>query len=341
MRKTLYLHIGRAKTGSSAIQVFLWKNRAKLLQNGILYPKSVMHHRASHQLAYVFQPEFVGHALFSGATPSEVYQRAFAEADEHRLRSMVASSENLFLVPPKDVVRCLPDDWDVRVICYVRRQDHVLASSLVQEIKTGHVGIDTDIDEYVSNPIRLGLLDYSETLGKWAKVFGRENILVRPYHEAGTEWSICQDFADTVSLDTSGFEFPQERVNPSPARDVLDFIRMVNASKELSPARKPLVRIPLLQASEDLGAKGEFDSHRMISAEMRTRVLARFAVSNAALARDYLGRTDGVLFDDSVKDDSASCAEYAGMDLNRLAYMVASVLCSLQEQISVIGSKKS
>lgn len=38
MRKTLYLHIGTPKTGSSAIQTFLEQNRETLRSKGIDYP---------------------------------------------------------------------------------------------------------------------------------------------------------------------------------------------------------------------------------------------------------------------------------------------------------------
>lgn len=38
MEKTLYLHVGHGKTGSSFIQSVLWLNRAVLLERGIYYP---------------------------------------------------------------------------------------------------------------------------------------------------------------------------------------------------------------------------------------------------------------------------------------------------------------
>ena len=37
-RKTIYLHIGSPKTGTKTIQKFLYENKDKLLENGILYP---------------------------------------------------------------------------------------------------------------------------------------------------------------------------------------------------------------------------------------------------------------------------------------------------------------
>ena len=37
-KKTIYLHIGTSKTGTTSIQYFLWKNKTLLEERGILYP---------------------------------------------------------------------------------------------------------------------------------------------------------------------------------------------------------------------------------------------------------------------------------------------------------------
>ena len=45
--KTLYLHIGLPKTGTTSIQNYLFENREALMQRGVCYPKplaSVGHH---------------------------------------------------------------------------------------------------------------------------------------------------------------------------------------------------------------------------------------------------------------------------------------------------------
>ena len=42
--KTLYIHIGTPKTGSSAIQAFLSQNREVLTQKGFCYPKFPFHY---------------------------------------------------------------------------------------------------------------------------------------------------------------------------------------------------------------------------------------------------------------------------------------------------------
>jgi len=47
--KTVYLHIGLHKTGTSTIQFFLANNREKLAELGYLYPfKQVAHHNLAY-----------------------------------------------------------------------------------------------------------------------------------------------------------------------------------------------------------------------------------------------------------------------------------------------------
>lgn len=54
MKPTLFLHIGRPKTGSTALQHFLMKNRQRLLDNGILYPLTGSYQLSSHLFAYAY-----------------------------------------------------------------------------------------------------------------------------------------------------------------------------------------------------------------------------------------------------------------------------------------------
>lgn len=333
MKRRLYLHIGRPKTGSSAIQHFLWINRATLLDRGFLFPRSVMHHRASHKLALVFQSYLPAHRVVAGMTAASVFQGMYDEASDSGSRAIIASSENLFLVDPSLIREQIPADIDTKIICYVRRQDHVLASSLIQEIKTGAVDIDTDVESYVFNRERMAWLDYEAILARWDTAFGRENIVVRIYQEPDQGWSIFEDFAEAVGLDIAGLDTPAVRVNPSPARDVLDFIRMINSCNEISEPRKPALRVPLLRASEQLGQVGEFDSHQMIPPRMREQVLSRFEASNAKVSKRYLGRTDNALFKPGVQAVEGDGQSYRGMNLERFAYMAAGLIAGLQSQI--------
>ncbi|MFA5940164.1 MAG: hypothetical protein WC809_12475 [Sinimarinibacterium sp.] len=332
-RKQLYLHIGRAKVGSTALQHFLWTNRQLLAQQGVLYPDSVMMQSASHKLALVFQHELPDAEPVRELSAAEVYGAMFDEAERLNLRRIVASSENLFLVKPAEPARCMRRGYDVRIVCYVRRQDEVLVSSYIQELKTGDSNAQRGIEKFASDPLRLAWLDYEPVLDAWAAQFGRENIIVRVAEKEQLRGTIFEDFLDLVGVDTSGMTFPQTRLNPSPARDILDFIQMINAAPAPGPRMKFQLRDPLLALSERIGAQGRYSPRSLVPAGLRRELMERFRKSNAAVARKYLGREDGILFRDDRIEESDADTPYAGLDLERFAHMMATLLGTQQHRI--------
>src|SRR5699024_12805516 len=53
---TVYLHIGAHKTGTTALQYFLWNNRKRLRKEGYLYPKLGLGGYSHGVLANVIKP---------------------------------------------------------------------------------------------------------------------------------------------------------------------------------------------------------------------------------------------------------------------------------------------
>ena len=161
MKKKLYIHIGRPKVGSTAIQSFLKTNRKTLLENGILYPAAGERQNASHQLASVLLREA---ERKQDLNPAEsLYRDLIAEIESSAASTCVISSENFYFVQPKRVAEALEGKYDVKIICYVRRQDEVLVSSYIQELRddTLQEYERDDIDRYLTRPDRLVLLNIS------------------------------------------------------------------------------------------------------------------------------------------------------------------------------------
>ena len=84
------------------------------------------------------------------------------------------------------------------------------------------------------------------------------------------------------------------------------------------------------------GYDERFDAKRVFSAERRQQALAKFSTSNAETARKYLGRADGVLFREPVKDAPASTGPVGGQkyDLDRMAEIVIGMLVAQQKRIN-------
>ena len=330
MPKRIYIHIGRPKVGSTSLQHFLWGARDALLEQGILYPQSAMHHKASHHLAFVLDPDSSEHQRSVKLDPEGTYRKILEEAEESDASTIVASSENLFLIEPKLVKPLIPRDWEAKIVCYVRRQDEVLASSYIQELKTGQIAKGTDIHEYARDGLRLSLLDYELVLDKWSVQFGKKNMIVRPFEAEHMRTTIAEDFLSVAGADTSVFDFTDTRLNSSPARDVLDFLSLINEAPGIQENQRFRLREPLLAASDWLGSEGQYDSAGILPKNLREEVMSHFAQSNAAVARNYLGRRDGLLFRNLEYHDPP---EYQGLDLSRFAAMVATLFSFQQDSI--------
>lgn len=159
MAKTLYLHIGHHKTGTTSVQDWLSANRKILLEQQIFYPKisAITGPESWRKAHHDFYP-----ALFGlGGCPAEVVQRLGkneAEAlknSEHKFcrflrecevlrpEKIVLSSEAFFSVIKRSQILTAVEKLkeiseEVRLIVYVRDPLDFLLSSLSTQILSSH-----------------------------------------------------------------------------------------------------------------------------------------------------------------------------------------------------------
>lgn len=337
MISTLYIHIGRPKVGSTAIQRFLKFNRSLLLEKGVLYPETGERENASHLLA-----EALDSKSDAAGQREELFATLVRELADSPAQVAVLSSENLYFVDPGLLKKQFPATVDIKIVCYVRRQDEVLVSSYIQEMKDGSLdpGEELDLDRYLGNSERLRLLDYKHVLDRWAAVYGQSNIIVRVFEKEQLKGDLFGDIRDVLGLqDDPAFVVPPSRVNPTPTTDVLELIKVVNAY-DVSPLLKRQLKSRLVELSETLDYDPAFDAKRAFTPAQRAKALAGFDASNAATARDYLGRSDGVLFRRGVEagdDDVALSADK--YSLERLAELWLGMLATQQRRINTLERK--
>ena len=97
MRKTIYLHIGHYKTGTTALQVFLARNRAKLLRRGLGYPEKICNHAKHSKLAFSLYHatgvDTLMHGYRDATPPEEIWAQIFAAARASKAPKLLVSSE--------------------------------------------------------------------------------------------------------------------------------------------------------------------------------------------------------------------------------------------------------
>lgn len=239
MRRAV-LHIGTHKTGSTYLQSWLVGNRSQLLAFGIRTATKLMHfHRVAAES--VVEPErrslrFMKAVLEVRLDEAITEIRAAAAEDSDEIS--VISSEFYWDMPPDDVRRAL-EELGIsvkKIICFVRRQDRLEASSYNQAVKA--IGL---IDRYRATPYWQGL-DWNALYGRWREAFPEADLCFHGYDYLCRRDMVLAAFKKDIGCpDTfAGEYFPDRaRSNISFDAEILEIARMAN-QRELFALAKQL-----------------------------------------------------------------------------------------------------
>jgi len=324
------LHIGAHKTGTTAIQLWLHLNRLRLAQRGLLYPAELMRPDnwmlGQHSIVFELQgrPELSRNTRETDQSPLAVL------AGLPRTQDLLLSSENFSRLKDAEVAalaRALAG-YDVRVVLYVRRQDDTLQANY--QTRVVNYGYAADFETFAREWKRDA--DYLAIARRWRDAFGPGSVVVRVYEKGQLKDNdAIADFTATLEdllgrrLDAADWEAAPPNVNSSLPRHVVDVIRRHNTL----PAGKALAG-----SLRDLSAllyQGQRFSHDYAPPDERARLLASRAEENQALAREFLGRADGVLFrDTAVRQSREEWDRSAGED--GLQRLLSDVLQALRQR---------
>ena len=218
----IHLHIGRHKTGTSAIQHFLSNNRAALAERGFDYPAPLDGTRAHHSFARALPQA-------GGRTPWEVTAADLQELERftglgRTSGQLIISSERLQSADPQ-AVRALWPGRDLQVIVYLREPLDYMLSSYAQAVHART--LRTSLVDYA----RRFKLDYTGFVGAWAEAFGEDAIRFRLYERGRMEGGdVRRDLLQVVGLDPEGLRFGDGEANPSLGPELLEFKGLVNAA---------------------------------------------------------------------------------------------------------------
>jgi hypothetical protein len=293
--KTLVIHAGLPKTGSSALQVFLARNHEALRRqsfdylelgdfqggragrissgNGFLVARSLI---APGDPSAAETPALHLAALDRAiaASPSEngiISSEYFPECDPARLKSWAASLA-------KTGIR-------VRMMYFIRAQTQALSSMYVQYVKRSHCRETPEA--YVRRTYRgVPYLKYASFHKAQSDCFGPENVSCATYESAlSAPGGVCAAFLAAIGADASGLPSAPEIVNAGLSPAELAIMRELNKFRPHTRISDQLDRNARQSGSAQAG-----ETHAFLPAALCEEIETYFAAENAELARTQFGR---------------------------------------------------
>lgn len=314
--KTLYLHIGTPKTATSSIQKFLKENWDVLQKHGYFFPESlhmypgVNARRNAHFLVGKVQNEkgerdkkketiYLKEGLQQIRDAFENYDHVIL-TDESIWYCLSYGKKSLLYDLKKEADE---QNYQIKVIVYLRRQDKFLLSRWNQSVKqrTSHVS-QMPCDQYLKMTQEKNekIYQYDKKLDEIAKVIGKENLIVRRFvPESWRDGSIIHDFMHEIGMDvTSEFQELEENVNLRLDKNTTEIKRILNQESEFSEKEISYMGKYLKEISKTYIEK---DTTEMLSKEELQQFLKKYEEGNYRVAEKYM-KEEGPLFSDKIKD---------------------------------------
>ena len=299
--KTLYIHIGTPKTGTTSIQNFCGLNREKLKEQGVLYPIMNYHYerKSVNRNGYFLHGVIKENGTRNKEKEKQVFDSelqyivdCFKEND-----TILLSDESIWWATStrrkglwKDLKKHSEQhNYQIKVIVYLRRQDQFMMSRYNQRLKTDFVASTQNFDEYFAdmNGRFKCVMDYRDRIDNIAKSISKENVIVkrfdRNYFYNG---DLNQDFLNIlgVKVDDS-FQQLKETANTGISVQSGEIKRVLNRLKPITMAENNKL-LEILNECENV--LPESNTSLMSTDEVKN-FMEQFVDSNESIAVDYIG----------------------------------------------------
>lgn len=239
MTKTLILHIGHFKTGTTALQVFFDKATRFLKKNDLQYP-AVWQHNSKHS-AFAFSilraagVEKLMYNYSDPTPPGAMWDELFAAAMSAKVNRTLISSEEFMRVGQfpaavetlSQVLKRRPEGLEIKAIVYLRDPASHLHSWYNQLIKMNFPL--SDMNAAVDGDIENIHFDYHRALAPWIELLGQENVHIRPYvFDRANPAALHEDFFRILDIDLpAGIVGGQQDPNPRLDDRVIELVRLM------------------------------------------------------------------------------------------------------------------
>jgi len=285
----LVLHIGYARTGTTAIQHFLAANRAALARQGIYYPAAGAWEDAHHGLAMVMGQHPFGGPQDPGDAEAQLFDALRGEIDASGCDRIVLSTE-LFSIRFGEIqasphARKFLDRCDsVRVVCFLRRPDTWIESCFAQQLWNSPDEPPGDKDEFISEFVHAA--NYHFALVQWQRLAGPEALRVVVYEQAEAGPGCVRSFCSLLGVDADAIgPGADRRVNARPSTAATEQLFQAMRGRNLSPEDRVELRNRIGRAA---GPAPGRQNGRLFSAAQLARIESGLQEPNRRLAAEIV-----------------------------------------------------
>ena len=298
MTKTLFLHAGPPKTGSTAIQTFIRDHAGAFAAQGLYWPKTGTEIRSHYHRALI-------DAFHDGHKQAPMRDKLAAELRGAGLPERVFLSAEMFASRLGQrayfdtlVAFCASLGYRLHVILYIRPQSPLLNSLYTQHVKNWRPAIP--MARFLEHQMASGRHDYASLFATLLDDPGVDATF-RPFNAETLMRGIEADVLSALGLafPPGATAQPRGSVNASPGpRTVAAFLqlrrRVTRELKQVDAERLRALTWPLLRAADALGWNA--DKYGGITAELHDALSRHYAAANDAFARRAWGKAWGEVF---------------------------------------------
>lgn len=352
MNSELVFHIGMPKTGSTALQKFLWQNANILKHYRWSYPN--LKRELPDIREYRLEKERNGDLFYNYAQGPDASEKVYIE-NWNRLweqvlkhletENVIISSEGLYEYTEGFWFAAKEKYNRIKVVVYLRRQDRFIESCWNEKVKDISC-VDKTFDEYVKDENeRLWELHYMKKLNQISSVIGEENLVVRVYEKSqfgGMKHTLESDFLAAVGVDPDWEEFiPCSIENLRLEGNYIEIKRLCNAAiANIGTAETRRSMYALFgKLSETYSGKRQEEGY--FTPTGRRDFMEQYLDENVEIARRYLHKDSGTLFDDDRVDYPIYGAYQCNSFEQDLIRAFSSMICDHENKMQILKKQNA
>lgn len=227
--KTVYLHIGTPKTGSTSIQRFLARADEELAEQGTLYPEA-------GRPDTDWSDQYGQHELYwsiagkRGVEDEKVWRKLRQEVDEFSGRRVVISAEGFGGCRSGEIRRVAAHlaPHPIHVVVYLRPPIQFLRSTYKQCVKTGTFcdSFAQFVEEMVPQ------CNYLDLVSRWQRCDAVESLDIQLFDKVKEAPGLEASFSEAVGIDFEKVRsYVGSPVNTSPPDHVVQLARWLSVGR--------------------------------------------------------------------------------------------------------------